>query len=48
VYEYPLSITTQTTPFRDEDGDDLAENELSSADAGVSMASLRGGRTPRT
>jgi hypothetical protein len=43
VYEYPLSITTQTTPFRDEDGDDLAENELSSADAGVSMASLRGG-----
>ncbi|WP_328406387.1 pentapeptide repeat-containing protein (plasmid) [Streptomyces sp. NBC_00390] len=42
VYEYPLSITTQTTPFRNEDGDVLAEGALSNATAGVSMTSLRG------
>jgi hypothetical protein len=42
VYEYPLSITTQTTGFRNWAGFVLAEGELSNPDAGVSLTSLRG------
>ncbi|MGV9856862.1 pentapeptide repeat-containing protein [Streptomyces sp. NPDC003442] len=42
VFEYPLVVTAQVTPFTERTGDRVAEGSLRSLDPGVRLESLRG------